>query len=126
MKVTSRFQPLALSGGLLCAACTVASAALTLQVGDARPRRVELDAEGRRYFQSPEEGLWSVATNWAEGWPSGWLHANPEKVERSGDWTIVSGQLTLPGGVMEVRDAYRPEHGLVRGVRRWFWTGKEV
>jgi hypothetical protein len=126
MKVSFRFQPLALSAGVLCVACTVASAALTLQVGDAQPHRVGIDAEGRCYFQSPEEGLWSVATNWAEGWPSGWVHASPEKIERSGDWTLVSGQLALPGGVMQVRDAYRLEHGLVRGMRRWTWTGKET
>jgi len=67
-----------------------------------------------------------VATNWADNWPAGWVHASPEKLERDGPWTIVSGQLPLSGGVMTVRDAYRIEDGLVRGVRRWNWAGKET
>lgn len=88
--------------------------------------RVEVSTAGKIWFTSPTEGLWSVATDWSEGWPSSWVHANPEKVEQSDEWTIVTGKLALPGGVMEVRDAYRQEHGLMRGVRRWTWTGKEV
>jgi hypothetical protein len=75
---------------------------------------------------SPEEGLWSVATNWSAGWPTGWVHGGPDKVERSGDWMIVSGNVPLAGGMMNVRDAYRLEDGLVRAVRRWTWTGKET
>jgi hypothetical protein len=67
-----------------------------------------------------------VATNWSDGWPSGWVHASPDKTERSGDWTIVSGRIALAGGVMNVRDAFRIEHNLVRGIRRWTWTGKEM
>ncbi|MCK6500049.1 MAG: hypothetical protein L6Q38_11290, partial [Nitrospira sp.] len=66
-----------------------------------------------------------MATHWTNGWPSDWVHANPEQVEHSGDWTIVSGRIPLSQGVIRVRDAYRLEHGVVRGTRRWTWTGKE-
>jgi hypothetical protein len=103
-----------------------AHAATVLRVTEATPRRVEAGPASEPFFQSPVEGLWSVATNWAEGWPAGWAHARPDRVEQAGDWTILSGAIPLPGGVMKVRDAYRTENGLVRGVRRWIWTGKEI
>ncbi len=62
----------------------------------------------------------------ADGWPSGWVHASPDKVESEGDWTIVSGAIQLPGGTIKLRDAYRLENGIIRGTRRWTWTGKEM
>lgn len=67
-----------------------------------------------------------MATHWTDGFPSHWVHASPEKVERSGTWTILSGKAVLAGGVLELRDAYRVEDGLVHGLRRWTWTGKET
>lgn len=88
--------------------------------------RVEISAAGRVLMTSPSEGLWSVGTDWAEGWPAGWVHAAPQKVEQVDRWTLVTGSLALPGGEMQVRDAYRVEKGVVRGVRRWTWTGKET
>ncbi len=102
-----------------------AQAPLSVSISDTASRRVELSAGGRAFLHSPAEGLWSVAVDWAEGWPSGWVHASPAAVERTAEWTILSGELTLANGVMRVRDAYRAESGLVRGVRRWTWTGKE-
>lgn len=74
---------------------------------------------------APREGLWSVATNWADGWPSDWVHARPTELERVDRWTIARGTLALPSGDLQVRDAYRVEDGVVRGIRRWTWTGKE-
>ncbi|HOW64764.1 MAG TPA: hypothetical protein P5186_13185 [Candidatus Paceibacterota bacterium] len=97
---------------------------ISLRISETAPGRAEVVSGGRTFLTSPAEGLWSVATNWTDGWPSGWVHTRPEKVEQSGDWTIVSGKLALHGGWMEVRDAYRLDHDLVRGVRRWTWTGK--
>ena len=41
---------------------------------------------------------WSVATNWTEGWPSDWVHAEATRTETSGQWTIHHGELRLPGG----------------------------
>ena len=102
------------------------SGGLALSVSDSAPRRVSVSVGERTFFHSPPDGLWSVATDWAEGWPSGWVHASPASVEREGDWTIVSGEIALPGGALRVRDAYRLEAGLVRGVRRWTWTRKEI
>ena len=115
-----------LVAAIALAAGSAQSATTTLQITDTTPRRVEVSAENRVLLHSPSEGLWSVATNWEDGWPSGWIHASPEQVERAGDWTIVSGEIPLAGGVMQVRDAYRLEHRIVRGVRRWTWTGKEM
>ena len=113
---------------LLVAAWSAAAAqsGASFRVTEEAPRRVEVMAAGKVFLASPADGLWSVATDWAGDWPSGWVHASPEKVEQSGDWTIVSGKLALPGGVMELRDAYRFDQDLVRGVRRWTWTGKEM
>ena len=108
------------------AASASVHAALGLNIAEGLPRRVEAGIGGRAFLQSPAEGLWSVATNWTEGWPSGWVHAMPEKAERAGDWTILSGRIQLAGGVMNVRDSYRIKDGLVRGIRRWTWTGKEI
>ncbi|MBL9135734.1 MAG: hypothetical protein JNK85_07695 [Verrucomicrobiales bacterium] len=95
-----------------------------LRISETGPHAVVLGSTARPILTSPSEGLWSVATNWTDGWPSGWVHANPEKVERSGDWTIVSGKIELAGGVLQVRDAYRLESDLLRGTRRWTWTGQ--
>jgi hypothetical protein len=97
-----------------------------LAVTDTTPVRLEVREAGHVFLQSPAEGLWSVATNWTDGWPSGWLHASPDRVERAGDWTVLSGKMVLAGGALELRDAYRMEAGLVRGLRRWTWTGKET
>ncbi|MDD4018164.1 MAG: hypothetical protein PHV28_09480 [Kiritimatiellae bacterium] len=99
---------------------------LTVRVGDGPQRRMEVRAGDRVVLQSPAEGLWSVATAWKEGWPDAWRHQNIEKVEQTGDWTVVSAKLTLPQGVLELRDAYRPDGNLVCGVRRFTWHGKEA
>lgn len=126
MNTQHRFILLALVGVPALSASTISAAELTLRMPEPPSSQVEVIASGRTFLASPAEGLWSVATDWTNGWPSGWVHASPEKVEREGDWTILSGKLALPGGVMEVRDAYRPDCGLVRGLRRWAWTGKET
>lgn len=101
------------------------SGPLTLHVSEAPEIRVEVKVGDRVFLQPPAEGLWSVATAWQENWPSEWKHAKPTKVERSGDWTIVSGKLDLPQGSLELRDSYRNEEGVIRCVRRFSWLGKE-
>jgi len=98
---------------------------LALCVGDAPERRVEVRSGDRVLFQSPVEGLWSVATAWKDGWPDAWRHANVNGIERVGAWTVVTGAIELPQGKLELRDSYRVEGNLVRGVRRFTWTGKE-
>lgn len=113
-------------GCLLFLCISAHAAAPELKVTEDTSRRLVVSAGAGAVLQSPDDGLWSVATNWADGWPTGWVHASPEKVEQVGEWTVVSGAMQLPGGKMELRDAYRIQDGLVRGTRRWTWTGKEI
>jgi hypothetical protein len=101
------------------------SAVTTMRVIEGPQGGVEILGGERVLLRSPAEGLWSVATAWKDGWPAEWRHAQPQKVEKAGDWTIVWGFLNLPQGQLELRDAYRQEGDLVRCVRRFFWKGKE-
>jgi hypothetical protein len=119
---------LILSVSLLCGSAVMAfsQSPLTLQVGENGPHRVEATVDGRVYFQSPSEGLWSVATAWSNGWPAHWVHASPAKVEKDGPWTLVSGKMELPGGTLVLRDAYRAEGALVKGIRRFTWDSKQT
>jgi hypothetical protein len=118
-------RPAILAATLLVAACSAQCAITGFLVNEAS-RQVEVRSGNQLMIHSPAEGLWSVAADWTNGWPTRWVHASPEKEDQSGDWRILSGRIQLPGGVMEVRDAYRAEEGLIRGVRRWMWTGKET
>ncbi len=97
-----------------------------LAIGLNESGQVQVTAGSSVFFRAPEDGLWSVATDWADGWPSAWVHAKPVALDTTGPWTVMTGELALPGGVMQVRDAYRLDNGVVRGVRRWTWTGKAV
>jgi len=73
---------------------------------------------------SPEDGLWSVATAWKDDWPYGWIHSSPVKMEETGGWKILTGSMPLPGGILNLRDAYRAENGMIKCIRRFEWTGK--
>jgi hypothetical protein len=75
------------------------------------------------FIKSPDEGLWSIATDWTDNWPERWIHANPNRVESSGPWTIAYGNITTNEGTWELRDAYRNEGSYVRVIRRYTWTG---
>lgn len=98
---------------------------LTLNATMESPARIEAIADGRIFLQSPVEGLWSVAIGWTNGWPIDWRHARPAAIEQQGNWTVVSGELQLPGGIMELRDAYKLEGHLIRGTRRFEWKGHQ-
>ena len=74
---------------------------------------------------SPDEGLWSIASDWRDGWPANWQHANPEQITQQGPWTILEGTLATDMGNWRLRDAYRARGRTVECVRRWEWTGKE-
>ena len=83
--------------------------------------------EGKHVITAPQDGLWSVATGWQDDWMCGWHHADPQKVERMEEWTILSGELQLDGGDMVLRDSYRQiRDGLVQCIRRYEWTGNET
>ena len=83
-----------------------------------------LQLNGKSVVTAPPEGLWSIATAWKDDWPAGWKHASATKVEQSGDWQILSGELALPQGIWKIRDAYRKEKGMLKCIRRFEWTGK--
>lgn len=102
----------ALTGSLLAPQFSFQDGQATLRRGD----QVALS--------SPQEGLWSVATAWEDGWPARWHHAPPTSLTQSGDWQIAKGTLTLPEGKLELSDSYRVEGNLVRCVRRWEWHGQ--
>lgn len=74
-------------------------------------------------LRSPEEGLWSIALDWKQGWPAEWQHVRPTSLETAGEWTILSGTLETDGGTWLLRDAYRSENGLIRCTRRFEWQG---
>lgn len=74
-------------------------------------------------LRSPEEGLWSIALDWEKDWPADWRHVKPASKETAGEWTILSGTLETDEGKWLLRDAYRPENGLIRCTRRFEWRG---
>ncbi|MDD4267985.1 MAG: hypothetical protein GXY25_20245 [Pirellulaceae bacterium] len=85
---------------------------------------VEVLAGKTLLLTSPAEGLWSVATDWRDGWPAEWRHAAPRQVSQAGPWTILEGSIETEKGAWRLRDAYRERGRAVECVRRWQWTGK--
>ncbi len=90
-------------------------------VGESGHYRVKVVCDGQIGLSSPQEGLWSVAVDWQDGWPADWRHVHADRVERSGPWTILSGRLELPTGAWQLRDAYRPLGRTIQCVRRFAW-----
>ena len=89
--------------------------------------RPVFEADGKIVVMAPEEGLWSVAAGWQDDWMGDWRHADPQKVEVVGDWTVLSGKMSFAGGQLVLRDSYRQiRTGLVQCVRRYEWTGTET
>ena len=81
---------------------------------------------GKALVNSPEEGLWSIATDWENGWPSNWQHAKVSGVKQVGEWTEVVGNIILPQGEWLLKDYYREEPGKIKCIRRFEWKGKET
>jgi len=76
--------------------------------------------------RQPDEGLWAVATGWSDNWMDDWHYANPERVETKGEWIIAHGKITLPQGVLVLRDSYRVVgSNFIHGVRRFEWHGEQ-
>ena len=67
-----------------------------------------------------------MATNWSDGWPADWVHAAPDKVEARGRLDNRFRQDATGRRGDERARFVRLENGIVRGVRRWTWTGKET
>lgn len=96
---------------------------MTLGEGD----RPCFGINGKNLVYAPQEGLWSVATGWANDWPCSWKHANPQSVTESGNWKILSGEMVFPEGKLLLRDSYRTlDNGLIQCKRRYEWQGKET
>ena len=87
--------------------------------------RVQIALGGKNLLTSPPEGLWSIATEWKDGWPGSWLHAKPSEIEHVGEWTILRGRLETSAGTWRLSDSYRPEGKVIKCVRRFTWEGKE-
>jgi hypothetical protein len=117
--------PLAAFLGNPAAAWAWQSTTTALRIVEGEQAGIEVLIGEKVMLRSPGEGLWSVATAWKDGWPADWQHARPKKVEKTGDWTTVSGFLSLPQGRLDLADSYRPEGELVRCIRRFAWHGKE-
>jgi hypothetical protein len=82
---------------------------------------------GTTLISPSSEGLWSVATGWNNDWMTEWHYANPEKMEQNGDWTILSGKMVFPQGILVMRDSYKEiRKDLVKCVRRFEWQGKDT
>ena len=88
--------------------------------------RVTILLDGEAVQQSPPEGLWSLAAEWENNWPAGWIHAGPTEVERVADWTIVRGKLETPAGIWRLSDSYRAEGGVIKCIRRFVWEGADT
>jgi len=86
---------------------------------------VQLSHHGLALLRSPQEGLWSIAMDWQDQWPTDWHHGSPKTVERVGEWTILRGQVLTPQGHWDVSDAYRRRQSTVQCVRRFVWKGNQ-
>jgi hypothetical protein len=83
----------------------------------------EISIAEKVIITAPEEGLWSIATGWNNGWPDRWIHASSQKCDVAGEWQILSGEISLQSGTWKLRDSYKHEQGLIKCIRRWEWTG---
>ncbi|QGY47549.1 hypothetical protein GM418_28930 [Maribellus comscasis] len=79
---------------------------------------------GRSHLFTPDEGLWSIATRWENGWPTSWKHANPQKHEILGDWKVFYGEIKLPQGRLKLQDAYLKQNNRIKCIRRFEWLGE--
>lgn len=100
----------------------VAALSATAQTYKAKPFSIALN--GNTIVSAPDEGLWSVATDWQNDWMCDWHHASPERIEQVGQWSIVHGKIALEQGELVLRDSYRQaENGLLHCIRRFEWHG---
>ena len=108
---------------LLALMCMATPAFAQLKI-DPQSMLPSFSVEGKTMITTPTEGLWGVATKWENDWLAGWIYASPQRMEQSGEWTILSGEMEIDGGVMIVRDCYRQiNDGLVQCRRRYEWRG---
>ncbi len=94
---------------------------------DETSKRFAYSLNGEDIITPPEEGLWGISTRWEEDWMADWRYADPESIEKSGNWTIVRGEMSIGNGIMIMRDSYREvKSGLIQCVRRYEWKGPDT
>ena len=93
---------------------------LDLRITEHAPRSVEILLDDEVRITSPTEGLWSVATDFAEDWPASWVHANPEQVER-----LTEAVHALHEDVRVMRDEMLELHERMDFAERMLTSGKE-
>jgi hypothetical protein len=84
-----------------------------------------LDENNNALLKTPSNGLWAIATSWENNWMSNWYYGNPDTIEKTNGYTILSGKIRLAEGDMLVRDAYFEEEGRVKCIRRFSWKGEK-
>lgn len=111
---------------MLLVSLSVTAGSIFAQI-DLKDKRPVFKVQDKTVVSAPEEGLWSVATGWENDWMCDWEHADPQKIEKVGEWTVLSGRMSLAAGDLLLRDSYRQiRDGLVQCLRRYEWTGKET
>ena len=101
--------------------------AQTLKI-DTKEKGYQVDflIDNKSYIKSPPEGLWSIASNWENEWPSNWIHVKPESFKQYGDWHILRGKMSFPEGDWYLQDAYKQESGKIKCIRRYEWKGNKT
>ena len=87
---------------------------------------VNFSTEGEIVLQSSKNGLWAIAQNWVNNRPTDFVYANPSKVDVRADCTIVEGSIKTDAGLWKLKDIYSRKGDLVKCVRRYSYTGKDV
>jgi hypothetical protein len=112
-------------GAILCSLSLSASDKSQLKFNSSKLPEISLNNEV--VISCPQEGLWAVASEWENDWPSGWKYANPDSLVTSGEWTVAYGSIDFPNGRLLLRDSWRTQKdGLIQCVRRYEWTGNET
>ena len=87
---------------------------------------VKFSTDGEIVLQSSKDGLWAVAQNWIDNRPTDFVYANPSKVDVRADCTVVEGEIKTDVGLWKLKDIYSRKGNLVKCVRRYSYTGKDV
>ncbi len=93
--------------------------------GKGAPETIQLLLRDQTVMESPREGLWSFAANWTDDAPSDWHHVGISTTEKSDGWTIFFGRTQYGSGELRFRDAYIPDRGMLKCIRRIEYQGKE-